>query len=263
MTTLPIYDKIGVNYNATRRADDYIAGRLYALLSPVAKGKYIDIGCGTGNYLKALTDMGVDFTGVEPSATMLDKARLNNPNTTFVNTKVENIPLPDNSFDGGMGTFTVHHWDNIEQGFNEIYRVLKPGANFVLLSFTPEQLLAYWLCHYFPNTMKRSSEVVLGIEEMTELFEKCGFADISTEKYFVHEGLTDHFLFSNKYRPEQYLNVEIRNGASSFTVYADEAEVQQGLIQLEEDIQSGKINSVIKDYENDLGDYLFYRISKP
>lgn len=263
MTTRPIYDKIGVNYNATRKADAYIAGRLYALLSPVANGTYIDIGCGTGNYLKALTDMGVDFTGIEPSVTMLDKAKLNNPNTTFVNTKVENIPLPDHSFDGGMGTFTVHHWDDIEKGFSEIYRVLKPGANFVLLSFTPEQLQAYWLCHYFTKTMKRSSEVVLGIDEMTELFEKTGFTDITTEKYFVHEGLTDHFLFSNKYRPEQYLNPEIRNGASSFTVYADEAEVQQGLIQLEEDIQSGKINTIIKDYENDLGDYLFYRISKP
>lgn len=263
MTSEPIYNKIGINYNSTRRADAYITSRLYALLAPFKDGSYIDIGCGTGNYLKAMSDLGVQLTGVEPSETMLNKARHNNPEATLIHTKAENIPLPDNSFDGGMGTFTVHHWDSIEKGFNEIYRVLKPGANFVLLSFTPEQLMGYWLCHYFPNTMKRSSEVVLSIDEMSKLFVNCGFKDVQTEKYFVHEGLTDHFLFSNKYKPEQYLIPEIRNGASSFTVYADEEEVKTGLIQLETDINSGKINDIIKQHDNDLGDYLFYRISKP
>ncbi len=261
--TTPIYDKIGTNYNDTRTADAYIAGRLHALLAPVKGGKYIDIGCGTGNYLRALTDMGVVFTGVEPSAVMIENARLNNPGTEMVQAKAEHIPLPDNSFDGGMGTFTVHHWDDLAQGFKELHRILKAGSNFVLLSFTPQQLQNYWLFHYFPNTMQRSSEVVLSIPEMTALFEEAGFTNVMTEKYFVHEGLTDHFLYSNKYKPEQYLIPEIRNGASSFTVYADQPEVDKGLIALEMDIQSGRIKDIIQSYENELGDYLFYRITKP
>src|SRR5690606_13479022 len=145
---------------------------------------------------------------------MIEKAKANNPGTTFVQAKAEHIPLPDNSFDGGMGTFTVHHWTNLEQGFRELYRVLKPGGNIILLSYTPEQIMGYWLCHYIPVTMKNSSEVVLGIGEMSDMFRQCSFTDIQTEKYFVHEGLTDHFLFSNKFKPEQYLVPEIRNGAS-------------------------------------------------
>lgn len=261
--TTPIYDKIGVNYNSTRKADAYIAGRLHALLNPVPGGKYIDIGTGTGNYLKALSDMGLDFTGIEPSATMIEKARLHNPTAQIIQAKAERIPLPDNSFDGGMGTFTVHHWDDMRKGFSEIYRILKPGSDFVLLSFTPEQLHNYWLYHYFPNTMTRSGQVVVSIEEMTAIFESCGFTGVITEKYFVHEGLTDHFLYSNKYKPEQYLIPEIRNNASSFTVYADQPEVERGLVQLEADIQSGKIQGIIQQYENNLGDYLFYRITKP
>lgn len=261
--TTPIYDTIGTNYNNTRRADSYIAGRLYDLLNPVKGGKYIDIGTGTGNYLNALSAMGLNFTGIEPSATMLEKARLHNPAAEIIQAKAENIPLPDNSFDGGMGTFTVHHWDDMLKGFSEIYRILKPGSNFVLLSFTPAQLHNYWLYHYFPNTMKRSAEVVVSIEEMTAVFESCGFTGVITENYFVHDGLTDHFLYSNKYRPEQYLNPAIRNGASSFTVYADQPEVERGLLQLEADIKSGKIRDIIQQYENNLGDYLFYRIMKP
>ena len=111
--------------------------------------------------------------------------------------------------------------------------------------------------------MTRSAEVVESIEYMSAMFEQCGFSNITTEKYFVQEGLTDHFLYSNKYHPEQYLNPEIRNGASSFTVYADEDEVAKGLITLENDIKTGEIQSVIDQYENNLGDYLFYRITKP
>ena len=55
----PIYDKIGSNYNSTRRADSYIAGRLYELMVTDKEGSYIDIGCGTGNYLGALSAMGL------------------------------------------------------------------------------------------------------------------------------------------------------------------------------------------------------------
>lgn len=259
----PIYDKIGSNYNSTRRADSYIAGRLYDLMVADKQGSYLDIGCGTGNYLGALSAMGLQITGIEPSTTMIEKAKANNPANVIIQGQAENIPLPDNSFDGGMGTFTVHHWTDMQKGFKEIYRVLKPGANFVLLSFTPEQLHNYWLFHYFPNTMTRSAEVVESIEYMSSMFEQCGFSNVLTENYFVHEGLTDHFLYSNKYHPEQYLNPEIRNGASSFTVYADKEEVANGLITLENDINTGKIQSVIEQYENNLGDYIFYRITKP
>ena len=74
--------------------------------------------------------------------------------------------------------------------------------------------------------------------------------------------LQDHFLYSNKFRPEQYLRPEVRNGASSFIIYSEPEEVASGLVLLETDIASGKINEVIKQYENDLGDYLFLVATK-
>jgi ubiquinone/menaquinone biosynthesis C-methylase UbiE len=263
MSNRPIYNTIGHGYNNTRTADSYIAGRLFALLAPKPDGKYLDIGCGTGNYLHALTEMGVNFIGIDPSETMLDKAREFNPGTTFICAKAEDLPIEDNHFDGGIGTFTLHHWDDMQRGINEVYRVLRPGASFVFFSFTPDQLYGYWLCHYFPEMMRVSAEVVLEEDAMRDIFLKAGFMNIDTEKYFIHDGLTDHFLYSNKYKPEQYLIPEVRNGASSFRIYAEPEEVEQGLQQLEIDIRSGGIMSVIQRYENTLGDYLFYRVQKP
>lgn len=262
MMQQPVYNTIGTTYNSTRRADAYISSRLHALLAPAEGGKYFDIGCGTGNYTRALTGMGLNMTGIEPSGVMIEKATADNPGITFVQAAAESIPLADATFDGGIGTFTIHHWNDMQKGLREIHRIMKPGGRFVLLSFTPEQLMGYWLCHYFPRTMRNSAAVVSDIGAMTGIFEDCDFTDISTEKYFVHEGLTDHFLYSNKYRPAAYLDPDIRSGVSSFRIYADEAEVQQGLVQLEEDIRSGAIDSIIQQYENDLGDYLFYHMRK-
>ncbi|MEZ5015541.1 MAG: class I SAM-dependent methyltransferase [Flavipsychrobacter sp.] len=258
----PVYNTIGTTYNTTRNADPYLAGRLYHLLSPDTEGKYLDIGCGTGNYFRALSDMGVDLLGIDPSETMLQAARANNPDKTFLCAKAENIPFDDNYFDGGIGTFTMHHWDSIADGMKELNRIAKPGARFVFLSFAPEQMDRYWLKHYFPDMIKLSGDLVPSIPKMTELLLNNGFNNVTTEKYFVHEELTDLFLFAYKYQPEKYLDPKVRSGASSFRLFVEEEELNNGLAKLEEDINSGAIDAIIENYENDLGDYLFYVATK-
>ena len=65
------------------------------------------------------------------------------------------------------------------------------------------------------------------------------------------------FFTPIKNRPWQYLNVDIRNNISSFSVFSTPDEITTGLKALETDIGSGKINEVMGQYENDLGDYLF------
>lgn len=251
-----VYDKAGVGYNTTRRADPYLAGRLYEMLSPSPSGLYLDIGCGTGNYLTALAEKSVRFYGIDPSEVMLAEARLKPNNAVLIKATAEAIPIEDHFFDGALATLTLHHWTDLRQGLREVCRVLKPGAKLVILSFTPEQLMGYWLHHYFPLMIARSC-LTPPLPEMEAILDDTGFTLTATEKYFIHEDLQDHFLYSNKSRPEQYLKQEVRNGASSFSVIADPEEVAAGLQLLEADITSGKIAEVMKQYENDLGDYLF------
>ena len=59
-----------------------------------------------------------------------------------------------------------------------------------------------------------------------------------------------------------YLRPEIRANVSSFSAYSDPEEVEAGLLKLEADIASGKIQDVIKSYENDKGDYIFFVVEK-
>ncbi|MEO8399790.1 MAG: class I SAM-dependent methyltransferase, partial [Ignavibacteriaceae bacterium] len=69
--------------------------------------------------------------------------------------------------------------------------------------------------------------------------------------------LEDLFLYSGKHNPEQYFNPQIRKGISFFSLFVNKDEIEKGMEKLKADIDSGKINDVIKSYENDLGDYLF------
>lgn len=257
-----LYNTIGKGYNTTRRADPYIAGRLYELLSPVPGGSYLDIGCGTGNYTAALMQKGLNMQGADPSATMLQEARKKIPGAELVCANAENLPFDKDSFDGSIASFTFHHWSDKLKGLSEMYRVLKPGARLVFLSFTPEQMRGYWLYHYFPEMIQRSWELVPGIAGMEKLLNETGFRLAATEKYFVQDDLQDHFLYSNKYRPEAYLDEEIRKGISSFAAFSASGEVAAGLKALEADIQAGYIKEVIDSYENEHGDYLFYVAEK-
>ncbi|HEX2606341.1 MAG TPA: bifunctional demethylmenaquinone methyltransferase/2-methoxy-6-polyprenyl-1,4-benzoquinol methylase UbiE [Flavisolibacter sp.] len=52
----------------------------------------------------------------------------------------ETIAFPDNSFDGVMVAFGVRNFENLEKGLSEIKRVLKPGAQLVVLEFSKPRI---------------------------------------------------------------------------------------------------------------------------
>ena len=253
----PIYNTIGKAYNTTRCADPYITGRIYELLAPKRDSVYLDIGCGTANYLVALAQRGVYFYGVDPSETMLEQAKAKKVEATFVHAQAESLPVGNEFFDGAIALFTLHHWADKLSGLKEVNRTLKRGARMVFLTFTGEQMKGYWLNEYFPVMMRRSWKLVPELPGMEELLNESGFRLAATENYFVQDDLQDHFLYSNKRRPEQYLRPEIRQNASSFSAFCEPEELHSGLAALERDIATGKINDIMKEYENDRGDYLF------
>ena len=254
---MPIYDQIGHDYNLTRRADPYIAQRLYEFLKPEDGGHYLDIGCGTGNYLHALTAKGLTICGADPSAEMLSQAKRNNPSATFVEAGAEELPYDAESFDGIMAVLTIHHWPDMMAGLREINRVLKSSGRLVLFTFTPEQMRGYWLYHYFPIMIERCMLTTPPQGAMESRLRDCGFSHITVEPYFVKEDLQDHFLYSFKHRPEKYLIEEVRKGSSGFRLLSDPAELVSGLERLRMDIETDEIKKVTAQYENDQGDYLF------
>lgn len=253
----PSYNTIGIGYNNTRQADPYLADRMYALLQPERDGHYLDIGCGTGNYTVALQKKGLRFTGVDPSDIMLTEAKAKSEDINWIKGTAEDIPLKNETFDGALGSLTLHHWQNIEQGFKELYRVLKPQGKLVFFTSLPEQTRAYWLTHYFSGIIEASSRSLPLLDTLKRCGDAAGFKFISLENYFVKDDLKDLFLQSGKHNPEIYFNEHVRKGISTFALLANKEEAEAGLKHLRKDIDSGIFPEIKRKYDNTIGDYCF------
>lgn len=251
------YDKIGINYNQTRKADKYIADRLAYHLHHEKEKQYLDLGCGTGNYTIELFKKGIRIIGIDPSDTMIQNARSKNDQIDWIAGTAEKTRLNDGSIDGIVCCLTIHHWTDLNIAFRETKRILKINGRIVIFTSTPEQMAGYWLNYYFPKMVSDSRQKMPTYEIIRKGLETSGFDNIVTEKYFVSNDLQDCFLYCGKQRPRLYLRQEIRNGISSFADLANKNEIENGLSELKSDINSGRIKTIISNYENGKGDYLF------
>lgn len=91
------------------------------LIKKFAKGRILDIGCGTGQHLK-YGNIGVDI-----SAEMLLEAKRKGC-SMLVQSKAEELPFRDNSFDSILCIFTVLNLCDYVKAVSEIRRVLKKNG---------------------------------------------------------------------------------------------------------------------------------------
>ncbi|EDP69470.1 putative MerR-family transcriptional regulator [Flavobacteriales bacterium ALC-1] len=251
------YNKIGINYNQTRKADSYLTEQLLKHLNPNKNGLYLDIGCGTGNYTSDLQKKGFQFIGIDPSIEMLQKAKAQNEAVEWKIGSAEKTNLPKESIDGIVGTLTIHHWSNLTRALSELNYVLKPNGKIVLFTSTPQQMKGYWLNHYFPKMLEDSMKQMPTFEAVEGAMSNSDFKITTTETYNIKPDLQDQFLYCGKQNPELYFDENIRHGISSFSALANKVEVENGLTQLRKDIDNGKINGIIKSYVHNYGDYLY------
>jgi ubiquinone/menaquinone biosynthesis C-methylase UbiE len=252
-----LYNQIGPGYDQTRSPDPYITDRLFALLSAVEGNRYIDIGCGSGNYTTQLAARGLNFWGVDPSEKMLANARARAGSINWLMGAAEHIPAADNHFDGGIATLTIHHWTNLVSAFVELSRVLRSGARFVIFTTTPEQMNGYWLNHYFPKMMADSINTMPPLSLIGQAAAKAGLTIDGIEKYTIQPDLRDHFLYTGKLNPALYFDENIRRGISSFAALANKAEVAEGLSRLSNDLATNRFEQIREQFDNPDGDYLF------
>ncbi len=253
---MALYDRIGVGYDTTRRADPYLLSRLLHHLRPRIAGRYLDVGSGTGNYTIAMYRSGVAVCALELSQTMLNRAREKEPRIAWHNGRAESIPFRAASFDGATCTFVHHHLNDPVLAFKEVHRVLKDGARFVILNTTAAQFRHYWLNEYFPRAMAKALAPYERFETV-DVLSAAGFRFECEEKYDVAPDLKDQFLYCGKNRPEMYLDPRVRSGISLFSDAPDPDEIDRGVKRLAEDIRSGRIAEVIRSFAHDGGDYMF------
>lgn len=135
----PRYDFLNhlLSFNVDRRWRRRAVARLGWEARP--DGVYLDLCAGTLDLAAVLARrdgfrgrvIGADF--VIP---MLARGRGKAPRTSPVGADALQLPFADARFDGALVGFGIRNLTDLDAGFAEAARVLKPGARFVILEFT-------------------------------------------------------------------------------------------------------------------------------
>ena len=110
---------------------------VFQILNQIDGGVVLDAATGRGEfinilkqYLKGFTQIiGVDYS--EKSVAYAQKVFPEN-NVEIYRMNLEELPYEDAHFDTVCTSNSLHHFRNIDAVFKEMYRVLKPGGNFIL-----------------------------------------------------------------------------------------------------------------------------------
>lgn len=137
-----LYDQIADSYDGWytttqgRIVDRIEREAIYAYLEPRSGMKLLDIGCGTGQYALHLAGMGLEVTGVDLSAAMLEKARTKAKETgltaRFAEADAMCLPFTGESFDLVLSVTALEHTPDLSSALGEAFRVLKAGGRLVV-----------------------------------------------------------------------------------------------------------------------------------
>lgn len=96
------------------------------------RGPLLDLCCGAGRHLKLFEAAGIDCTGIDLSADLLDRARAEGVRAALIQADARELPLPDGTFAGLVNLFSSFGYFDDEAShmamLREARRVLLPGS---------------------------------------------------------------------------------------------------------------------------------------
>jgi len=119
-------------------------------LAALASGaSVLDVGCGTGRWVRRFQEIGLRATGVDATATMLRLARLCGTRAPLLAGEAFRLPFADAAFDCISDITVVQHIPTPlqPQALAEMIRVLRPGGRLILM-----ELIRGRDAHIFPRS---------------------------------------------------------------------------------------------------------------
>jgi ubiquinone/menaquinone biosynthesis C-methylase UbiE len=235
------YDNVSHTYDTGRIALTEVTEKLVRLIQAGRNSTVLDMGCGTGNYTAAIQQAVKKVIGIDLSTGMLNQARAKSPSLQLIYGDITSLPFQSEAFDAAYAVQVFHHIRNKEVFLAEARRVLKNGAYLALDSCSHQQMRTFWHYHYFPQGIEVDLARIPDAEDIANLLEDAGFSDVATEISY------SDLAFENE-KPERYLDGDYRDSQSTFCLLT-ESDIETGCERLREDIASGEVEDIIKQYE--------------
>lgn len=164
--------------------------------------RFLDCGCGSGDYVLALRRLGLDAFGVEYLPEKVEAAhRVPELRDLVWRGDLQALDVPDGTFDAAMLNEVLEHVPSDVAALREVHRVLRPNGRLIILSpsrlypfethgvalkrsgrtvppwtpFVPyvplrvgSKIFDYWARNYWPGELRRMAE-------------RCGFRLAATD----------------------------------------------------------------------------------
>lgn len=144
----------------------------------------LDVGTGTGSFIAVLKETlnNTQFTGIDPDKASLEEAEKAHPDVLFMNMTGGQLHFPDSTFDAASISMAMHHLPDVQQTFNEMKRVVKPGGWLIVNELFSNNLNpaqeVHKSMHHFRSTIDRLNGVchneTFTRAEILEQVEKSG-----------------------------------------------------------------------------------------
>src|SRR5215204_3859969 len=151
------YDPIAKTYDRRYQENDYSAvlAALMAFIGEQAGQHILEVGCGTGHWLRSLDGCETRVTGVDASARMLARARVQAPGAVLVQGEAERLPWTGESFDRVFCINALHHFRDKLAFLREAVRVLRPSGQLMTVGLDPHAGVDRWYVYeYFENVLE-------------------------------------------------------------------------------------------------------------
>lgn len=192
------YDNYAPTYAWARFAVPWVLEPLVRSLREAPAGAgVLEIGCGTGNYLRALSSERADstFVGVDRSRPMLQEARRTPADINYlVGDAALALPFATGTFLLAFAVDVIHHIADVTRFFQEASRVLQPGGRLTLVTDSEDTFRRRSLTAYFPELLSIELDRYPAISLLNEKATLAGFRLSDYEQAMGEIDLSDDFL---------------------------------------------------------------------
>jgi len=108
----------------------------------VAGRRVLDVGCGTGDWLRQALDAGASGAGVDSSPEMLGRAAARG--LALARADARMLPVRDRAFDVARAAFCAGYLEDPERLIAELARVARPGGQVWLADLHPDAVARGW-----------------------------------------------------------------------------------------------------------------------
>ena len=151
------YDEFAPTYAWARSAVSWVVAPLSQLATRLAsQSVVIEIGCGTGNYIRALAERRRDlvYAGMDISRPMLREAAARASGVHYVAVNGSRaLPVRDHTCNLMFAVDVIHHIDDLGTFFAECARVLLPGGRLIFVTDSEDTFRRRSLTKFFPEIL--------------------------------------------------------------------------------------------------------------